>query len=167
MAIRIINHQTVVKGHVVLVLLVLLLFQTCRHRACGLAPTAQTTGQTKIMLKESLLIPSMDPEKEAKAMYEKALQQYGIYGKTLKEICKAWVSRGCQCTGTKEEVTLVCRGIGLDAVPADLPTELVKLLESFTWLKNHAITVLTSQTRAINGRTVMPCHLALGVRCGM
>uniref|UniRef100_A0A182V386 Uncharacterized protein n=1 Tax=Anopheles merus TaxID=30066 RepID=A0A182V386_ANOME len=127
MAIRIINHQTVVKGHVVLVLLVLLLFQSCRHRACGLAPTAQTTGQTKIMLKESLLIPSMDPEKEAKAMYEKALQQYGIYGKTLKEICKAWVSRGCQCTGTKEEVTLVCRGIGLDAVPADLPTELVKL----------------------------------------
>uniref|UniRef100_A0A182Q5K2 Uncharacterized protein n=1 Tax=Anopheles farauti TaxID=69004 RepID=A0A182Q5K2_9DIPT len=128
MAIRIINHQPVVKGHVVLVLLVLLLFQTCcRHRAHGLTPTAQTTGQTKIMLKESLLIPSMDPEKEAKAMYEKALQQYGIYGKTLKEICKAWVSRGCQCTGTKEEVSLTCRGIGLDAIPVDLPTELVKL----------------------------------------
>ncbi|XP_049278057.1 follicle-stimulating hormone receptor [Anopheles funestus] len=127
MAIRIINHQTVVKGHVVLVLLVLLLFQTCRHRAYGLTPTVQTTGQTKIMLKESLLIPSMDPEKEAKAMYEKALQQYGIYGKTLKEICKAWVTRGCQCTGTKEEVTLVCRAIGLDTIPADLPTELVKL----------------------------------------
>uniref|UniRef100_A0A182ITS8 Uncharacterized protein n=1 Tax=Anopheles atroparvus TaxID=41427 RepID=A0A182ITS8_ANOAO len=127
MAIRIINHQTAVKGHVVLVLLVLLLFQTCRHRVAGLAPTVPATGQTKLMLKESLLIPSMDPEKEAKAMYEKALQQYGIYGKTLKEICKAWVTRGCQCTGTKEEVTLVCRGIGLDAVPADLPSELVKL----------------------------------------
>ncbi|KFB45572.1 AGAP008347-PA-like protein [Anopheles sinensis] len=127
MAIRIINPQTAVKGHVVLVLLVLLLFQTCRHRAAGLAPTVPATGQTKLMLKESLLIPSMDPEKEAKAMYEKALQQYGIYGKTLKEICKAWVARGCQCTGTKEEVTLVCRGIGLDAVPVDLPSELVKL----------------------------------------
>ncbi|XP_058121217.1 follicle-stimulating hormone receptor [Anopheles ziemanni] len=141
MAIRIIDPQTAVKGHVVLVLLVLLLFQTCRHRAVGLAPTVPATGQTKLMLKESLLIPSMDPEKEAKAMYEKALQQYGIYGKTLKEICKAWVARGCQCTGTKEEVTLVCRGIGLDAVPVDLPSELVKLD-----LSNNNITHLPNKS---------------------
>ncbi|ETN67636.1 hypothetical protein AND_000543 [Anopheles darlingi] len=95
--------------------------------AYALTPTVQTTGQTKMMLKESLLIPSMDPEKEAKAMYEKALQQYGIYGKTLKEICKSWVTLGCQCTGTKEEVALACRGIGLEAIPDDLPSELVKL----------------------------------------
>ncbi|KAL1373583.1 hypothetical protein pipiens_005136 [Culex pipiens pipiens] len=128
------NHLTM-KGHVVLVLLVLLLFQSCartalqRQGALGalVSPTFQTTSQTKMMLKETLFIPSSDPEKEAKAMYEKALQQYGIVGRTLKEICKPWQVRGCQCAGSSEEVALTCRGIGLEAIPVNLPTELVKL----------------------------------------
>ncbi|XP_053694769.1 leucine-rich repeat-containing G-protein coupled receptor 5 [Sabethes cyaneus] len=126
MAVRFTNHLTM-KGHVVLVLLILLLFQIYTSSVHGLSPTLQTTSQTKLMLKESLLIPSMDSEKEAKAMYEKALQQYGIVGRTLKEICKPWQSRGCQCVGSSEEVALICRNIGLDAVPTDLPAELVKL----------------------------------------
>lgn len=127
MAVRFTNHLTM-KGHVVLVLLVLLLFQSCtRCGAYGINPTLQTTSQTKMKLKESLLIPSMDPEKEAKAMYEKALQQYGIVGRTLKEICKPWQAKGCQCAGSSDEVALTCRGIGLETVPVNLPAELVKL----------------------------------------
>ncbi|XP_058815263.1 follicle-stimulating hormone receptor-like [Topomyia yanbarensis] len=126
MAVRFTNHLTM-KGHVVLVLLILLLFQSYTRSAHGLSPTLQTTSQTKMMLKESLLIPSMDSEKEAKAMYEKALQQYGIVGRTLKEICKPWQTRGCQCVGSSEEVALTCRGIGLETVPVDLPAEIVKL----------------------------------------
>ncbi|XP_055600909.1 leucine-rich repeat-containing G-protein coupled receptor 5A-like [Uranotaenia lowii] len=127
MAVRFTNHLTT-KGHVVLVLLVLLLFQSYSAKIVhGLSPTLQTTSQTKMMLKESLLIPSIDPEKEAKAMYEKALQQYGFVGRTLKEICKPWQLKGCQCAGSSEEVVLNCRGIGLETVPVDLPAELVKL----------------------------------------
>ncbi|XP_055637267.1 follicle-stimulating hormone receptor isoform X2 [Toxorhynchites rutilus septentrionalis] len=126
MVVRFINHSTM-KGHVVLVLLVLLFFHCCVRNVHGLRPTLQTTSQTKMMLKESLLMPSSDPEKEAKEMYEKALQQYGIVGRTLKEICKPWQAMGCQCVGSSEEVALTCRGIGLEMVPMKLPSELVKL----------------------------------------
>ncbi|XP_065072705.1 leucine-rich repeat-containing G-protein coupled receptor 5 isoform X2 [Ochlerotatus camptorhynchus] len=69
----------------------------------------------------------MDPEKQAKAMYEKALQQYGIVGRTLKEICKPWQAKGCQCAGSSDEVALTCRSIGLETIPVNLPAELVKL----------------------------------------
>lgn len=74
------------------------------------------------------MIPTGNAESEARRLYDEALKQYGDYlGKTLKEICQPWKSRGCSCTGTSEEVTLVCRGAGFNAVPENLPEELVKL----------------------------------------
>lgn len=48
--------------------------------------------------------------------------------KTLQEICAAWEEKGCKCSGSAEEIQLNCRGvISFDAVPFDLPDNLVKL----------------------------------------
>lgn len=80
-----------------------------------------------ILLKESLVITQNNAESEAKRLYDEALKEYGDLGKTLKEICLPWKDKGCTCTGTSDEVILVCRGLQLTAVPDNLPEELIKL----------------------------------------
>lgn len=82
-------------------------------------------------MQESLVIPSTNAEAEAKRLYDEALKQYGDLGKTLKEICQPWKAEGCSCTGTSDEVILICRGSDLTAVPDNLPEELIKL-----WVEN-------------------------------
>jgi hypothetical protein len=79
------------------------------------------------LLKESVVIPSKDAEEEARRLYNEALKQYGDLGKTLKEICDPWKAKGCTCTGTSEEVSLICRHTRFTTVPQDLPEELIKL----------------------------------------
>lgn len=80
-----------------------------------------------ILISESVIMPSMDSEKEAKDLYDKALKQYGSYGASARNICATWEARGCQCSGSVEELALSCRGIGFEEVPLDLPLEIVKL----------------------------------------
>lgn len=79
------------------------------------------------LIQESLVIPSEDAESEARRLYDEALKQYGDLGKTLREICLPWKAKGCSCTGTSDEVILVCRHADLTAVPDDLPGEVIKL----------------------------------------
>lgn len=79
------------------------------------------------LIQESLVIPSDNAESEARRLYDEALKQYGDLGKTLREICLPWKTKGCLCTGASDEVSLVCRRTNLIAVPDDLPEELIKL----------------------------------------
>lgn len=79
------------------------------------------------LIQESLVIPSDNAESEARRLYDEALKQYGDLGKTLREICLPWKAKGCSCSGTSEEVILVCRHLDLIAVPEDLPVEMIKL----------------------------------------
>jgi len=87
------------------------------------------------------MLPSADPEKEAQILYEKSLQEYHgsqlstastatdvIAGKrTLHSICERWLQKHCHCTGSLEVLRLSCRGIGILAVPVNLPNEVVVL----------------------------------------
>lgn len=79
-------------------------------------------------IRESVVISTaVDAEKEAQDLYDKALRQYGSYGASARNICATWELRGCQCTGSVEELTLSCRDVGLVEVPTELPVEIVKL----------------------------------------
>lgn len=80
-----------------------------------------------VIIRESVVIPSMDSEKEAKELYDKALKQYGSYGANARNICAIWELRGCQCSGPVEELALSCRSVGFEEVPLDLPLEIIKL----------------------------------------
>ncbi|XP_055684982.1 lutropin-choriogonadotropic hormone receptor isoform X2 [Lutzomyia longipalpis] len=87
-------------------------------------PSSTTHG----IIRESVVIPGSDPEREAKELYDKALQQFEVAtGKTLRGICAIWEAKGCQCSGSADEVVLVCRSLELVEVPVDLPIELIKL----------------------------------------
>ncbi|XP_055713692.1 lutropin-choriogonadotropic hormone receptor isoform X2 [Phlebotomus papatasi] len=90
--------------------------------------TMATPSSTHGIIRESVVIPASDPEREAKELYDKALQQFEVAtGKTLRGICVSWDARGCQCSGSTDEVVLVCKGLELEEVPVDLPIELIKL----------------------------------------
>lgn len=78
------------------------------------------------VLHDSIVISS-DPEQEARKLYDEALKEFGVTGKTIKEICKPWELKGCHCSGKMEEVSLMCRGVSFNAVPFDLPDDLIKL----------------------------------------
>lgn len=88
--------------------------------------TKQATTSKNEML-ESIVIPSSNAEREAQEIYDKALKQFDAYGVSTRNICVIWEKRGCQCSGTVDELSLSCRGIGLNEIPTDLPTNLIKL----------------------------------------
>lgn len=90
-------------------------------------PTSTSKVAKEPKIKEQLLIPSLDSEREAQELYDKALKQYGSYGASARNICAIWELRSCQCSGTIEELTLSCRGLGYDEVPTDLPLDIIKL----------------------------------------
>lgn len=46
---------------------------------------------------------------------------------TLEKTCEVWTKRGCKCSETVLEVSLNCHSVALNAVPSDLPNNLVKL----------------------------------------
>lgn len=79
------------------------------------------------VIRESVVIPSVDSEQEAKELYDQALKQFGSYGAFARNICSTWELRGCQCSGGVEELALSCRSVGFDEIPLDLPAEIVKL----------------------------------------
>lgn len=80
-----------------------------------------------VAIRESVVIPSVDSEQEAKDLYDQALKQFGSYGAFARNICSIWEPRGCQCSGGVEELALSCRSVGFEEIPLDLPTEIVKL----------------------------------------
>lgn len=109
--------------------LVLIAFVLLNLTKCNVTLSKLQTPKLSdnILLQESLVIPSSNAETEARRLYDEALKQFGDLGKTLKETCQPWKEKGCTCTGTSDEVILVCRGVDLIAVPENLPEQLVKL----------------------------------------
>ena len=104
MAVRILN-KIIVRGHFVLIMFLLKLFlNKCN---CSNIPTRSPENS---LIKDSLMLSSADHEREAKELYDEALKNFGITGKTLKQICAPWELKGCLCSGSSEEVTLLCRG---------------------------------------------------------
>lgn len=94
------------------------------------SPSSVPTASPPLLsvIRESVVIPSsVDSEKEAKELYDKALKQYGSYGASARHICAVWELRGCQCSGAVEELALSCRDVGFEEVPLDLPAEIIKL----------------------------------------
>nr|AAF66608.1 glycoprotein hormone receptor II [Drosophila melanogaster] len=103
--------------------------------------TSKSASVTPTGIRENVMLPSADPEKEAQILYEKSLQEYHgsqlstastatdvIAGKrTLHSICERWLQKHCHCTGSLEVLRLSCRGIGILAVPVNLPNEVVVL----------------------------------------
>lgn len=81
----------------------------------------------KMTMRESIVIPSSNSEREAQEIYDKALKQYDTLGATTRKMCSTWEQHGCQCSGTVDELTLSCRAIGLNDIPNDLPKDLIKL----------------------------------------
>lgn len=92
-------------------------------------PNAHKNSTTimKHSLSESVVILTPNAEQEAQDMYDKALKQFDSYGASTRETCATWEKRGCQCTGSVEELTLSCRAIGLSDPPTELPKNLIKL----------------------------------------
>lgn len=77
-----------------------------------------------VVIRESVVIPSVNSEQEARELYDQALKEYGAFA---RNVCSTWKLRGCQCSGADEELALSCRGVGLEEIPLDLPSEIVKL----------------------------------------
>ncbi|KAH8279838.1 hypothetical protein KR054_008254 [Drosophila jambulina] len=91
-------------------------------------------------IRENVMLPSADPEREAQILYEKSLQEYhgsqvsataasDVTGgkRTLHAVCERWQQKHCQCSGSLESLRLSCRGIGILAVPVNLPGEVIVL----------------------------------------
>lgn len=103
--------------------------------------TIKTTAATSILtgkaslenivskhpMRESVVIPSSNSEREAQEIYDKALKQFDSYGVSTRKICSVWEQHGCQCSGTIDELILSCRAIALNETPTDLPENLIKL----------------------------------------
>lgn len=108
-------------------------------------------------IRENVMLPSEDPEKEAQILYEKTLKEYHVNNlespptsssdsssdssvitddfdlessipqRTLHAVCDKWSQKHCHCTGTLGRLSLNCRNIGILAVPVDLPSDTVIL----------------------------------------
>lgn len=101
----------------------------------NITPTIRTTkaathmnisAKEKPSMSESVVILP-NSEREAQDIYDKAMKQFDSYGVSTRQTCKVWEKRGCQCSGTIDELTLSCRAIGLNEPPTDLPETLIKL----------------------------------------
>lgn len=112
------------RGHLVLIAFTLLI-STNRNVTLSELRTARISDN--FLLRETLVMPTKNVESEARRLYDEALKQYGDLGRTLKELCLPWEEKGCLCTGTSDEVILVCRALQLTDVPENLPEELFKL----------------------------------------
>ncbi|XP_055306018.1 follicle-stimulating hormone receptor-like isoform X2 [Sitodiplosis mosellana] len=99
------------------------------------------TTKAKHSLSESVVILTPDSERQAIDAYDKALKQFDSYGVSTRQTCNAWEKRGCQCSGTIEELTLSCRAIGLNEIPTELPKTLIKLD-----ISNNNITTLPNKS---------------------
>lgn len=96
-----------------------------------IATLKNSSAKPKHSMRESVVILTPDSQREAEEIYQKeidkALKQYDSYGVSTRQTCAAWEKRGCQCSGTVEQLTLSCRSIGLNETPTELPKSLIKL----------------------------------------
>lgn len=100
----------------------------CVSTSIPFPPPLPPSSSSSAVIRETVVIPSsIDSEKEARELYDKALQQYGSYGASARNICAIWESRGCTCSGAVEELALSCRDVGFEEIPLDLPSEIIKL----------------------------------------
>lgn len=83
--------------------------------------------KSKNGMSESVVILTSNAEQEAQDIYDKALKQFDSYGVSTRQTCAVWEKRGCQCSGSVEELTLSCKAIGLNETPTSLPKNLIKL----------------------------------------
>ncbi|XP_031634672.1 leucine-rich repeat-containing G-protein coupled receptor 5-like isoform X2 [Contarinia nasturtii] len=104
-------------------------------------PTTQKKVKPKPSMSESVVILTPDSDRQTKDIYDKALKQFDSYGVSTRQLCATWEKRGCQCSGTVEELTLSCRSIGLNETPTELPKNLIKLD-----LGNNNITTLPNRS---------------------
>lgn len=108
------------------------------------------------VIRENVMLPSSDPEKEARILYEKSLKEYhganeavrheenyegaidddnesgrdienANTERTLHRVCEMWARLRCHCTGHLNRLSLSCRRVGLSTVPAELPNDVVAL----------------------------------------
>lgn len=100
---------------------------TTSATAATTTTTTKSVPHSETIIRESVLKSSADAEREAQELYDKALKQYGSYGASARAICEVWETKGCQCSGTVEELQLSCRNVGLEEVPLELPLDIVKL----------------------------------------
>lgn len=93
----------------------------------SLKPTIKNSNAKSRSSFESVVILSSNSQQDAEEMYDKAMKHYDENVYTTRQMCSAWEKRGCQCSGTVEQLSLSCRSIGLNETPTDLPKSLVKL----------------------------------------
>lgn len=89
--------------------------------------TSPKDNRQNNIIRESVVIASADSEREAQELYDKALQQFGSFELSFRKICSTWELRGCKCSGTIDELTLICRDVGLQEIPNEFPANIVKL----------------------------------------
>lgn len=120
-----------------------------------LAMPLTTPSSTPPGIRENVMLPSSDPEREAQILYEKSLQEYhgsqratematfaagadvdadrgngsgkSSTQRTLHSVCELWLQKHCHCTGSLENLKLSCRSIGILAVPVNMPSEVLVL----------------------------------------
>uniref|UniRef100_A0A1A9VXD7 Uncharacterized protein n=1 Tax=Glossina austeni TaxID=7395 RepID=A0A1A9VXD7_GLOAU len=115
------------------------------HKILGVGLSANHMG-----IRENVVLPSEDPEREARILYEKSLKEfhdnnldnvestatthilvtvndstYDTAQRTVHVVCDVWSQKHCHCTGTLGRFSLSCRNIGILAVPMDLPSDTV------------------------------------------
>lgn len=89
-------------------------------------PSSSSPVSDDGIIRESVVIPSLDPEREAQELYEKSLKEFGgIDGRPVRKVCGPWDDRGCQCSGGINQVTLTCRGLGFLQIPNNIPPEVI------------------------------------------
>lgn len=94
----------------------------------ALKPTrTNSNAKGRSSFESVVILSSANSQQDAEEMYDKALRHYDENVYTTRQMCSAWEKRGCQCTGTIEQLTLSCRAIGLNETPTDLPKSLIKL----------------------------------------
>lgn len=126
-----------------------------RTASTPLATPLTTPSSTPPGIRENVMLPSSDPEREAQILYEKSLQEYhgsqratemttfaaGAGGdadrgngsgksstqRTLHSVCELWLQKHCHCTGSLGNLKLSCRSIGILAVPVNMPSEVLVL----------------------------------------
>uniref|UniRef100_A0A1A9WU39 LRRNT domain-containing protein n=1 Tax=Glossina brevipalpis TaxID=37001 RepID=A0A1A9WU39_9MUSC len=131
------------------------------HKLLGVGLSSNHMG-----IRENVVLPSEDPEREARILYEKSLKEFHgnnldnvessdtthilvatndtiheTAQRTVHVVCDVWSQKHCHCTGTLGRFSLSCRNIGILAIPMDLPSDTVTLD-----LSNNNITALEANS---------------------
>ncbi|XP_055901910.1 leucine-rich repeat-containing G-protein coupled receptor 5 isoform X2 [Eupeodes corollae] len=130
--------------------------KSSRNSTVRILKNIKIKGMSENVIRENIMLPSFDSEREAQLLYEKTLQEYhgggggGVAGagagsrsdnavtdkttpqqatteRTVHNICESWIARKCHCHGRMDRISLACRGLDMLTVPLDIPAEVVNL----------------------------------------